>query len=152
MKTYRTGFLLAVIANIVLASVLAGVWWQSQTSRPTTSSALEGMPTSNTRDSTQSSMARAAALPEMPVPAVEISAQRWQSIGVKTGAVERKTVADASDGHGSLRTFVCDKGNGVYEGSGELGSGGTWQVTVVASKHGQNIASKQLSIKTAGGM
>ena len=99
-------------------------------------------------------MARAAALPEMPVPAVEISAQRWQSIGVKTGAVERKTVADASDGHGSLRTFVTlrDKGNGVYEGSGELGSGGTWQVTVVASKHGQNIASKQLSIKTAGGM
>jgi len=94
MKTYRTGFLLAVIANIVLASVLAGVWWQSQTSRPTTSSALEGMPTSNTRDSTQSSMARAAALPEMPVPAVEISAQRLQSIGVKTGAVERKAVAD----------------------------------------------------------
>jgi len=42
MKTYRTGFLLAVIANIVLASVLAGVWWHSQTSRPTTSSALAG--------------------------------------------------------------------------------------------------------------
>jgi hypothetical protein len=43
MKTYRTGFLLAVIGNIVLASVLAGVWWHSQTSRPTTTSALEGM-------------------------------------------------------------------------------------------------------------
>jgi hypothetical protein len=37
-------------------------------------------------------MARAAAMPEMPVPRVEISAQRLQSIGVKTGAVERKDV------------------------------------------------------------
>jgi Cu(I)/Ag(I) efflux system membrane fusion protein/cobalt-zinc-cadmium efflux system membrane fusion protein len=94
MKTYRTGFLLAVIGNVVLASVLAGVWWHSQTSRPTTSSALEAMPTSNTPDSTQSSIARAAAMPEMPVPPLQISRERLQSIGVKTGAVERKAVED----------------------------------------------------------
>ena len=45
-----------------------------------------------------------------------------------------------------------DKGNGLYEGSGELGSGGTWQVTVVAKKNDQVVASKQLSVSAAGGM
>ncbi len=45
-----------------------------------------------------------------------------------------------------------DKGNGMYEGSGELGSGGTWQVTIVAKKNGQMLASKQLSVNAMGGM
>jgi membrane fusion protein, copper/silver efflux system len=45
-----------------------------------------------------------------------------------------------------------DNGNGVYEGSGELGSGGTWQVTIVAKKNGQLIATRQLSVNATGGM
>jgi Cu(I)/Ag(I) efflux system membrane fusion protein/cobalt-zinc-cadmium efflux system membrane fusion protein len=45
-----------------------------------------------------------------------------------------------------------DKGNGLYEGSGKLGSGGTWQVTIVARKNGQVVASKQLSVSATGGM
>ena len=57
-------------------------------------------------------------------------------------------------GMAAMRTSVDlgDKGNGMYEGSGELGSGGTWQVTVVAKKNGQIIASKQLSVNATGGM
>jgi RND family efflux transporter MFP subunit len=47
---------------------------------------------------------------------------------------------------------LTGKGNGLYEGSGSLGSGGTWQVTVVAQKNGQTIASKQLSVNATGGM
>lgn len=47
---------------------------------------------------------------------------------------------------------LSDKGNGVYEGSGQLGSGGTWQVTILAKKNGQVVASKQLSVNAAGGM
>lgn len=47
---------------------------------------------------------------------------------------------------------LSDKGNGVYEGSGQLGSGGTWQVTILARKNGQTIASKQLSVNATGGM
>jgi Cu(I)/Ag(I) efflux system membrane fusion protein/cobalt-zinc-cadmium efflux system membrane fusion protein len=45
-----------------------------------------------------------------------------------------------------------DKGNGLYEGSLQLGSGGTWQVTVTAQRGGQTIATKQLSVNVAGGM
>jgi Cu(I)/Ag(I) efflux system membrane fusion protein/cobalt-zinc-cadmium efflux system membrane fusion protein len=53
-----------------------------------------------------------------------------------------------------MRTAVSlsDKGNGLYEGSGQLASGGTWQVTMVAQKNGQTIASKQTSVNATGGM
>ena len=45
-----------------------------------------------------------------------------------------------------------DKGGGNYEGQGKLESGGTWQVTIVAQKNGQNIATKALSVSAEGGM
>ena len=45
-----------------------------------------------------------------------------------------------------------DKGGGVYEGTGELRSGGTWQVTVVAQKGGQTLARKQFTVNAEGGM
>jgi Cu(I)/Ag(I) efflux system membrane fusion protein/cobalt-zinc-cadmium efflux system membrane fusion protein len=47
---------------------------------------------------------------------------------------------------------LTDKGNGLYEGSGSLGSGGTWQVTITAQKGGQTIATKQLRVNATGGM
>lgn len=49
-------------------------------------------------------------------------------------------------------TKLTDKGNGLYEGSGSLGSGGTWQVTISAQKSGQVIATKQLHVNATGGM
>lgn len=50
-------------------------------------------------------------------------------------------------------TVNCsDKGNGLYEGSGDLGSGGTWQVTVMAQQNGRTIANKQLTVNATGGM
>src|SRR5205814_9506340 len=57
-------------------------------------------------------------------------------------------------GMASMRIPVTlsDKGNGLYEGSGQLDSGGTWQVTILAKKNGQLIATKQLSVNAAGGM
>ena len=57
-------------------------------------------------------------------------------------------------GMAAMRTAVSlsDKGNGLYEGSGQLGSGGTWQVTMVAQKNGQTLASKQISVNATGGM
>jgi Cu(I)/Ag(I) efflux system membrane fusion protein/cobalt-zinc-cadmium efflux system membrane fusion protein len=45
-----------------------------------------------------------------------------------------------------------DRGNGLYEGSGSLGSGGTWQVTISVQKNGQVIATKQLRLNATGGM
>jgi RND family efflux transporter MFP subunit len=62
--------------------------------------------------------------------------------------------AMAAMGMAAMRTPVslADKGNGIYEGSGQLDSGGTWQVTIVAKKNGQTVASKQLSVNVTGGM
>ena len=51
-----------------------------------------------------------------------------------------------------IAVALSDKGNGMYEGSGELGSGGTWQTAIMAKKNGQVIASKQLSVNATGGM
>jgi Cu(I)/Ag(I) efflux system membrane fusion protein/cobalt-zinc-cadmium efflux system membrane fusion protein len=47
---------------------------------------------------------------------------------------------------------LSDKGNGLYEGPGTLGSGGTWRVTITAQKNGQIIATKQLSVDATGVM
>lgn len=57
-------------------------------------------------------------------------------------------------GMAAMRTDVkcADKGNGLYEGPGQLASGGTWQVTITATKDGQTIASKQFSVNATGGM
>ncbi|HVB98765.1 MAG TPA: efflux RND transporter periplasmic adaptor subunit [Candidatus Dormibacteraeota bacterium] len=45
-----------------------------------------------------------------------------------------------------------DKGGGVYQGQGALPSAGTWQVSIVAKRAGQVIASKHLSVNVSGGM
>jgi RND family efflux transporter MFP subunit len=47
---------------------------------------------------------------------------------------------------------LTDKGNGLYEGSGTLDSGGTWEVNILAQKNGQTIATKQLRVNATGGM
>jgi RND family efflux transporter MFP subunit len=47
---------------------------------------------------------------------------------------------------------LTDKGNGNYEGSVQLDSGGTWQVTVTVRRGSQTVATKQLSISATGGM
>ena len=57
-------------------------------------------------------------------------------------------------GMSAMRTVVrlSDQGAGVYEGKGELQTSGTWQVTIVAQKNGQTVATKQLSVNAEGGM
>ena len=51
-----------------------------------------------------------------------------------------------------MNTELADKGNGLYEGSGTLGSGGTWQVTITAQQNGQTLVSKQMNVSATGGM
>ncbi|HKR31881.1 MAG TPA: FixH family protein [Terriglobales bacterium] len=48
--------------------------------------------------------------------------------------------------------MLTDKGSGLYEGTGELGSGGTWQVTITAQRNGRTIETKQMSVTATGGM
>jgi len=54
----------------------------------------------------------------------------------------------------AMKTVVAagEKGGGIYEGKGELDSGGTWQVAVMARLHGQVVARRQLSLSATGGM
>ena len=56
-------------------------------------------------------------------------------------------------GMAAMKTVVQtgDKGDGLYEGSGSLGSGGTWQVTITAIQNGQTVANKQLTVEATGG-
>ena len=62
--------------------------------------------------------------------------------------------AMAEMGMAAMRTQVSltEKGNGLYEGTGQLDSGGTWQVKILAKKNGQVVTSKQLSVSATGGM
>jgi RND family efflux transporter MFP subunit len=45
-----------------------------------------------------------------------------------------------------------DQGNGTYTGELELGSGGTWQVTISAEQGGKLVLTKHINITAPGGM
>jgi RND family efflux transporter MFP subunit len=47
---------------------------------------------------------------------------------------------------------LTDRGNGLYEGTSSLGSGGTWRVTISVQRNGRLIVSKQLRVNATGGM
>jgi len=55
-------------------------------------------------------------------------------------------------GMAAMRTVatLSDKGGGMYEGPGQVQMGGTWQVTVLATKGGQTLAQKQLDVSAEG--
>ncbi|MCU1254291.1 MAG: efflux transporter, family, subunit [Candidatus Angelobacter sp.] len=76
-----------------------------------------------------------------PIAGAQVSVTFFMPAMPAMGMSAMKTNADLSN-----------KGNGLYEGKGELGSGGTWQVSIVARQNGTVIASKQLSVNATGGM
>jgi hypothetical protein len=45
-----------------------------------------------------------------------------------------------------------DQGNGTYSGKIDLQSGGTWQVSISATRGGQTIAAKQFNVSVSGPM
>ena len=62
---------------------------------------------------------------------------------------------DARNEHGGDEHYGQthrQKGGGLYEGTGVLGSGGSWQVTITAHKDGKAIASKQMRVSAEGEM
>ena len=52
-----------------------------------------------------------------------------------------------------MKTVIkgTDKGGGIYEGKGDLGSGGMWEVTITAQRGGKTIVTKKLTVKAIGG-
>ena len=49
-------------------------------------------------------------------------------------------------------TQLNEQGTGTYVGRLELGSGGTWQVTITAEQNGKLVLTKRLNISATGGM
>ena len=47
---------------------------------------------------------------------------------------------------------LADKGDGSYEGTLDLPSGGSYQLTLTAQRNGQTLASKHLTVNATGGM
>jgi RND family efflux transporter MFP subunit len=76
-----------------------------------------------------------------PIAGAQVSVTFFMAAMPAMGMAAMKTVVQASD-----------KGGGMYEGNGALGSGGTWQVTITAQQNGQPIVNKQLSVNATGGM
>ena len=85
---------------------------------------------------------------------IELSGNNGASIAGAQVTVTFYMPAMPAMGMAAIKTTVncSDKGNGLYEGSGDLGSGGTWQVTVTAQQNGRTIANKQLTVNASGGM
>jgi Cu(I)/Ag(I) efflux system membrane fusion protein/cobalt-zinc-cadmium efflux system membrane fusion protein len=76
-----------------------------------------------------------------PVAGAKVTVTFFMAAMPAMGMAAMKTVVQASD-----------RGGGMYEGNGALGSGGTWQVTITAQQNGQTIANKQISVNATGGM
>ena len=85
---------------------------------------------------------------------VKLTGHDGQPIAGATIAVTLYMAAMPAMGMSAMKTVVnaSDKGGGMYEGQGDLGSGGTWQVTIRAQQNGQTIANKQLTVNATGGM
>jgi RND family efflux transporter MFP subunit len=85
---------------------------------------------------------------------VKVTGQGGQPIAGAAVTLTFYMAAMPAMGMAAMKTVVntTDKGGGMYEGNGDLGSGGTWQVTIRAQLNGQTIANKQLAVNATGGM
>ena len=93
MRNYRKAFFLALVGNVVFIGMLAGIWWTVRRSATTQRPAISA--SNPATQPVQSSSSGSAPPPtETPLAPVQLSAERLQSIGVKFGVVERKSVQD----------------------------------------------------------
>jgi len=85
---------------------------------------------------------------------VKLTGQDGQPIAGANVTVTFYMAAMPAMGMAAMKTVInaSDRGGGMYQGKGDLGSGGTWQVTIRAQQNGQVIANKQLTVNTTGGM
>jgi RND family efflux transporter MFP subunit len=85
---------------------------------------------------------------------VKLTGQDGQPIEGASVTVTFYMAAMPAMGMAAMKTVVngSDKSGGMYEGKGDLGSGGTWQVTIRAQRNGHTIANKQITVNVTGGM
>jgi RND family efflux transporter MFP subunit len=93
MRNYRNAFLLALVGNLALLAVLGGLWWRSK-QHPKMEAAMQPPSTESAQSPPNGSESAAMASHEAALVPVQLSAERLQSIGVRTGRVESRTVED----------------------------------------------------------
>ena len=85
---------------------------------------------------------------------VKVSAAKGTPVTGADVSVTFYMAAMPAMGMAAMTTTVKLNGTngGVYQGTGILQSGGTWQVTVTAQKDGQTLGTKELHVNATGGM
>jgi Cu(I)/Ag(I) efflux system membrane fusion protein/cobalt-zinc-cadmium efflux system membrane fusion protein len=76
-----------------------------------------------------------------PVSGAQVSVTFFMPAMPAMGMAVMKTTVDLND-----------RGGGLYEGSGVLGSGGTWQVTLTAQQNRRVVGSRHFTLNAEGGM
>ena len=96
MSRYRKPFFLAVALNVVLAAALALLWWHwhAKQAGAESSSRMTGGTASSGPAGGKAGSGEAPNPGETPLVPVQLTTERLQSIGVKTGTVEEKSVYD----------------------------------------------------------
>jgi len=93
MRNYRNAFLLALVGNLALLAVLGGLWWRGKQHRQP-EAAMQPPSTEAAQSPPNGSESAAMAPHEAALVPVQLSPERLQSIGVRTGRVESRTVED----------------------------------------------------------
>src|SRR6201984_1177899 len=93
MRNYRNAFVFALVGNLALLALLGGLWWRGKQHRQT-EVAMQPTSTESTQSSPNGSESAAMAPHEAALVPVQLSPERLQSIGVRTGLVESRTVED----------------------------------------------------------
>ncbi len=85
---------------------------------------------------------------------VKLTGVNGQPVAGAQVAVTFFMAAMPAMGMGAMNTTtqLVQKSPGLYDGTGVLESGGTWQVTVMVKQNGQTIGTKQLRVNAEGGM
>jgi multidrug resistance efflux pump len=92
MRNYRNAFLFALVGNLALLAVLGGLWWRGQRSK--TEAAMQPALTESAQSSPNGSESAPKVSHEAALVPVQLSPERLQSIGVRTGRVESRIVED----------------------------------------------------------
>ncbi len=93
MRNYRNAFVFALVGNLALLAVLGGLWWRSEQHRKVEAT-IQPSPGETSQNSPNGWESSAIAPHEAALVPVQLSPERLQSIGVKTGRVESKVVED----------------------------------------------------------
>jgi nitrogen fixation protein FixH len=151
MKSGFTANVLSVLAVVAVSAAVGTMDLRAQTS-----------PTGKQNQSSGTEKQATVELTTDPSPAqkgsntVRVKLTDWAGAPI-TGAQVAVTFsmpAMPTMGMAAMKTVIkaTEAGGGMYEGKGDLGSEGTWQVTITAQQDGKTIANKRLTVKATGGM